>query len=283
MKSYIQAVALIAGMLMLASPSADAVAQKRRTATRPAGKAAVKSDPVGDLVLAIQINQLRDGETLFAACQRSSFKTLAWALNGMRSRIALEKGEYETEAEFATRRRKLEDVVNQGGEIVVCQPLDDNEDAPFRYDPERELFKGSFVTHQNVWRDVKRTGSYVSKTRMGVKATVRSSVQIEYDVDLGTRLRGLQLPCLKGSFEFDYEVPVPREDAPLLKARGYLVFTGRLTSPFVSQNDTEGSPTLDDPTDVYERSLTVSFEPRRADVIGPVGDPAWTCVLASKE
>ncbi len=91
--------------------------------------------------------------------------------------IALKKGEYEIEAEieaeFATRRRKLEDVLNGETQLVVCQPLDDSEDAPFRYDPEREVFTGTFLSHRNVWRDVKRTGSYVSRTRMGVRATVR--------------------------------------------------------------------------------------------------------------
>jgi hypothetical protein len=274
-------VCLLAAVTIMVIASGGADAQKRRAASRPAARTAPRPDPVGNLVGAIALNQLREGETLFAACERSSFKTLAWALDGMRSRIALKKGEYETEAEFATRRRKLEDVLNGEGRLVVCQPLDDNEDAPFRYDPEREVFAGTFLTHQNVWRDVKRTGSYVSKTRMGVRATVRSSVQLEYDVDLGSTLRDRRPDCLKGSYQFEYTVAVPRADAPLLKGRGYLVFTGRLVAPFIARDDTTGSPTLDDPTDVYERSLTVNFEPAEMAVAGPAGAPAWTCRIVN--
>ena len=269
---------LTAVVAVTASGGADA--QKRRPASRAAARTVPKPDPVGNLLGAIALNRLREGETLFAACERSSFKTLAWALDGMRSRIALEKGEYETEAEFATRRRKLEDVLNGEGQLVVCQPLDDNEDAPFRYDPEHEVFAGTFLTHQNVWRDIKRTGSYVSKTRMGVRATVRSSVQLEYDVDLGSTLRDRRPSCLKGSYQFEYAVPISRADAPLLKARGYLVFTGRMVVPFIARDDTTGSPTLDDPTDIYERSLTVNFEPDQVAVAGPTGAPAWTCRIA---
>ncbi|MBB3348341.1 hypothetical protein [Sphingomonas sp. BK069] len=273
------AAALLAVVVSAAPPGAEA--QKRRTPARSSARAATKADPVKDLVLAIAVNQRRDGESLFAACERSSFQTLAWTLDAMRTRIALEKGEYETEAEFGVRRRKLEDALNQDRELVVCQPLDDNEDAPFRYDAERQVFAGTFSRHQNVWRDVKRTGSYVSKTRMGVSATVRSSVQIEYDVDLGSALSDRRSDCLKGSYQAEYELAVARENAPLLKARGYLVFTGRLVAPFVDRDDTAGSPTLDDPNDVYERSLTVHFEPSTVSVAGPIGPAAWTCSFRS--
>ncbi|HEX8554667.1 MAG TPA: hypothetical protein VF695_08165 [Sphingomonas sp.] len=279
-----RAIATIAGLAAVACSGAfvdPAVAQKRRTPARAVKRTAPKPDPVGNLVTAIAINRLRSGETLFSACERSSFKTLAWALDGVRSKIALEKGEYETEAEFATRRRKLEDVLNDQGELVVCQPLDDNEDAPFRYDADREMFVGTFLSRQNVWRDVKRTGSYVSKTRMGVRATVRSSFQLEYDVDFGSTLRDRRPDCLKGSYQFEYEVPVPRADAPLLKGQGYLVFTGRLVAPFIARDDTTGSPTLDNPTDLYERSLAVSFEPSQVSIAGPVEPSAWTCRIAA--
>jgi len=64
-----------------------------------------------------------------------------------------------------------------------------------------------------------------------------------------------------------------------LKADGYLVFVGRLVAPFVTRDDTEGSPTLDDPRDVYERSLTVRFEANRASVVGPTGAPLWSCAM----
>jgi hypothetical protein len=186
----------------------------------------------------------------------------------------------ETQAEFDARRGKLEDTLNGQGDLVVCQPLDDNEDAPFTYDAEREVFTGSFDAHQNVWRDVKRTGSYVSRTRMGVRATVKSSVEIEYNVDFSSTLGNGRPACLKGSYTFSYEAPVPRAEAPLLKARGYLVFTGRLVAPFIASDDSPGEPTLDNPHDVFERDLTVHFSPRAATIVGPGGLRPWTCEIA---
>ena len=163
----------------------------------------------------------------------------------------------------------------------MCQPLDDNEDAPFAYDADRQVFSGSFLAQQNVWRDVRKVGSYVSRTRMGVRATVSSSVNIEYDVDFGKTLREALPACLQGTYSYEYAVAVPRADAPGVKADGYLVFVGRLVAPFITSSDTPGSPTLDDPRDVYERSMTVSFAPRRAAIVAPAREPVWTCEFSA--
>lgn len=277
MRVKLAAVALAA----LATLPTTASTQTRKRAPAPqTRRAAPKPDPVRLLVGAIAMNSIESGEDLQVACARSDFKTLAWALEGVRSRVAIAKGEYETQAEFDARKGKLEDTLNGQGDIVVCQPLDDNEDAPFTYDAEREVFAGSFDAHQNVWRDVKRTGSYVSRTRMGVRATVRSSVEIEYNVDLSSTLGARRPSCLNGSYTFSYEAPVPRAEAPLLKERGYLVFTGRLVAPFIVSDDSPGEPTLDNPHDVFERDLTVHFSPRSAAIVGPGGLRPWTCEFA---
>ncbi|MEI9852021.1 MAG: hypothetical protein WDN24_15570 [Sphingomonas sp.] len=247
-----------------------AYAQKRpvRRAVPAPKKATPKPDPIRMMLGAISMNSVRPDEDLHATCRRSDFKLLAWGLEGMKDRIQLEKGEYETAAEFGERRGKLEGLINQGSDVVVCQPIDDNEDAPFRYDPENEKFAGSFKSRQNVWRDVKRTGSYVSKTRMGVRATVTSSIEFDYDVDMSSVLGSRPPKCIKYSYvDYDYEVRSPRASAPLLKARGYLVFVGKLVSPFIDVSDTPGSPTLDDPHDLFQRTLTVSFAPRLAAIV----------------
>lgn len=274
-KLVIGSVATLATLLTAAAP---AQTRKRATALQTR-RTAPKPDPLRLLVGAIALNSVASGEDLQAACARSDFKTLAWALEGVRSRVAIAKGEYETQAEFDARRGKLEDTLNGQGNIVVCQPLDDNEDAPFTYDAEREVFAGSFDAHQNVWRDVKRTGSYVSRTRMGVRATVKSSVEIEYNVDLSSALGARQPACLKGNYTFGYEAAVPRAEAPLLKARGYLVFTGRLVAPFIASDDSPGEPTLDNPHDVFERDLTVHFSPRSVAIVGPGGSRPWICEI----
>lgn len=265
-------------LCLLANP---AQAQKR-AAKRPVTRAkpAPKPDPVRVLVGAIARNSLSVSGDMFAACEASDIKLLAWGLEGVRDKIALEKSEYETQEEFNARRTKLEDALNPDGDIVICQPLDDNEDAPFRYEAEREVFAGSFKAHQNVWRDVKKTGNYASKTRMGVPVTVTSSLQIEYDVDMRATLDASKPKCVKSSYlNYSYEVPAARAEAPLLKVRGYLVFAGKLVSPFISISDSEGSPTLDDPRDVYERSMLIYFAPRLIAVVGPSGMQPWKCAL----
>ena len=87
----------------------------------------------------------------------------------LRSRINSPKGEFETNAEYAERTGKIESALNPADPVIICQPLDDNEDAPFEYNANRQVFKGSFRPHQNVWRDVKRLKSYVSRTRMSLR------------------------------------------------------------------------------------------------------------------
>jgi hypothetical protein len=254
------------------------VARAAAPAKRSAHRAAAH-DPIGTLVTAVTVNSVKPGADLYAACRRSSFKLLAWSLYGARNRLSIEKSEYETEAEFQARKAKLESLINFQGDIIVCQPLDDNEDAPFTYDAETQAFKGTFRTHQNVWRDIKRTGSYVSRTRMGVRATVTASVDIEYDLNMPS-LDKMRARCLKTDYlETSYSVPVAREKAPALKALGYLVFVGRLVAPFVDTSDSPGSPTLDDPHDVYERSITVNFQPHLVAVAGPGGMHPYSCEL----
>ena len=71
--------------------------------------------------------------------------------------------------------------------------------------------------------------------------------------------------------------PASRERAPIIKAGGRFVIVGKLTSPYVETNETEGEPTLDDPYDVYTRTITVSVKPIRVVLIGPTGEEIWSC------
>ena len=266
--------AMISGLALIACPAGYAKPSQRAT------HRAARPDPIKNAVLAIALNSADPQANLHQACGASDFKVLAWGLEGIRSRISLTKGEFETDAEFAERTGKIEGALNGQARIIVCQPLDDNEDAPFQYDPERQVFKGSFRSNQNVWRDVKRIGSYVSRTRMGVRAKVSASTELEYNVNMGDSLRPVGRTCGKDEFlSYSYEVPVPRSKAPAVKSNGYLVFIGRLVSPFIDSADTPGSPTLDDPHDVYERDLTVHFAPTEITLIGPSGSRLWECKL----
>lgn len=87
--------------------------------------------------------------------------------------------------------------------------------------------------------------------------------------------------CLPGDYgSYKYRVPVLRADAPRVKTVGYLVFVGRLVSPFVEQDETPGSPTLTDPRDRYERTLTVHVAPSRVAIAMPGHLEPWTCTLS---
>lgn len=150
--------AIVAPILSL--PFQSVLAARAQSSKRAAVQHAPKrkADPVKDMVVAIAMNTLRPDEGLFDACRRASFKTLAWGLYSARATIALAKSEYETDAEFKGRQHKLEDLLNAQGQVVVCQALNDNDDAPFTYNADRGVFSGSFAAHQNVWREIKRTG-----------------------------------------------------------------------------------------------------------------------------
>ncbi len=281
-RSAMVCIVAIAAFSLLAVLPSSAAQSKRSTGA--AAHPAPKVDPARILVGTVMANSVSSTSDLYQACKKASFKSLAWALYQMKDAVAPAKGEYETAAEFQARVSKLTDAINGSGEIIVCQPLNDNDDAPFAYDADAAAFKGSFRSNFNVWRDAKRTGAYVSRTRMGARATVQSSIDIEYDLTLGDRLRTADVGCLRSNYSGStYTVPMPRDQAPLLKMTGYLVFRGHLVPPFIEASDTPGSPTLDDPTDVYERSMTVQFAPTAVQVVGPGGMKPFDCVVHASE
>jgi TonB family protein len=281
------AIAGAIGVHLVCGSALDATATRSQPRARPAkGHSPVgaqsRQKSIDALITAMEINSVRPGGDIYQVCRLDGFKALAWALRDNRNWLRLEKSEFETEAEFRQRTTKLENTINGLGEVVVCQPLDDNEDAPFTYKAEEQLFEGSFQSHQNVWLDTKRVGSYVSRTRMGARARVTSSIEIDYNLQLEGLPDRPRSACLGGNYgSFTYQAKVAREQAPLVKRTHFLAFAGKLVAPFVDTNDTSGSPTLDDPNDVYERDLTVHLQPTRVAVVGPQGAKPFECDLTA--
>lgn len=112
---------------------------------------------------------------------------------------------------------------------------------------------------------------------MGIRATVTSSVDIEYDVNL-EGMDSFAGRCGKASYvDYSYEVASTRSSAPALKTLGYLVFVGTLTSPIITTSDSPGEPTLDNPHDIYERQLEVSVRPSKIAVVDVRNQLAWSC------
>lgn len=263
--------ALIFASLIVATASdADAAKKRRQPKT-----SAPELKPHEVLAGHIFLNRYVENENLATSCKRSNFGFLAIALDMNADWLNVPKGEFETTLEFEERHRKLADAMGQQ-QIVICEPVWDNPDIGLSYNADAERFEASFSRSHNVWREVKPLGSYRSSTRMGVRATVKSSLEMNFDVSLKLpdELKG----CLASRYgSLTFSAPVGRDRAPVIKRSGKLVIVGKLVAPYIQREDQEGSPTLDDPYDVYVRTLTVIVKPARLVLIGPAGEEIWSC------
>jgi len=269
--------ALAALTLVTLIASVPASAATNRAGKRPAAAHPARPQPSPTEVLAGQlvINRYQPGDNLADMCHQASFKNLAVALNMNREWIARPKDEFETSEHFQQRAGKLTDLLATDS-IAFCESLDDNPDMPFAYKADDQRFEGSFSSSHNVWRDVKNLGSYRSRTRMGIAATVRASAAMEYDITMSfpSELKG----CLTATYStYKYRVPSTFAEAPLLKGRGRAVFIAKLEAPYISADQSSGNPTLDDPYDVYTSTLTVHARPERLVIIDGVGKEVWSC------
>lgn len=262
--------------------NAEASAQRAKSrGTRPAAtKKAAPVDPIKAASYALATNSVSDQSKLYEACAGSNVKALLFGLEGIKQILEAEKGEFETQAAFDARVAGLSDVVNGGRQMIVCQGLDDNEDVPFRYNADKEVFTGSFDKRLRADLDWKKTGTYVSRTRMGTKATVESFLDIEYIVDMSSSPRRSN-GCAKSDYlgKTTFEVAVPRAIAPNVKANGYLVILGKLKRPFFEETRSPGSPTLDHPKDIYEVGMHTTMNPEALVIVTPDEKQVWKCDL----
>lgn len=271
------ACALVLSGISVAYPSNAAPAKK------PVAKRAVapikKPSPAQVLATHLVLNSLAPGANIAEACRRADFKSLATALSMNADLLHQEKGEYETSDQFAVRVSRLASALG-GNETIFCQPLNDNEDLPFVYDADTEKFEASFDKNQNVWRDVKQLGSYRTTTRMGVPLTVKASVEFEYNASL-TIPKPDESCGASASYPFNYRFTVPASlsEAPILKARGYVAFVGKLVPPYVTEEQNSGSPSLDDPNDIQTVNRTVSLKTTRIILVNGAGKELWSCNL----
>jgi hypothetical protein len=163
-------------------------------------------------------------------------------------------------------------------QIIICQPLNENEDAPFQYKADIESFEGSLSPSQNVWRDVKDLGRFKTKTRMGIPFTVSASSELSFDAsfEIKSNRRGCLTQEKYGSGR-NYRVAIPRTDAPYLKATGYLVYIARLRAPYVSTNSSHSTASLDDLYEIVSEGITVHAAVERLVVVDGSGKEWWNC------
>lgn len=257
--------------------AAIAVSPAISAARKAAPKAQPKIDPIKALVLMQAANRYHDGEDLAVACRRTNFKGLSYALTMNSSWLNSAKREFETSEEYADRSGKVATLMG-GSQIIICQPLNQNEDAPFDYKADIEHFAGTLSPNQNVWRDVKQLGRFRTKTRMGIPFNVSASSEMSFDAafEIKSDRRGC-LASEKYVSTRSYSVAVPRADAPYLKATGYLVYIARLSAPYVGTDSSHDTASLDDPYEVVRNGITVHATVERLAVVDGHGKEWWDC------
>lgn len=191
-----------------------------------------------------------------------------------RDLLTHEKGEFMTSDEYGELIGQLATFM-EAKPIIFCESLNDNEDIPFKYNADLGIFEGGTTPSHNVWRDVKQLGTYRSKTRMGATATVKASIEFEYNVDMS--MPETAAPCLEGRYLYTFRVPAALADAPAIKRNGRAVFIARLAGPYISEKTSTGDPTLDAPYDVTTQTLTVHARLQKMFIIGPSGKEVWSC------
>lgn len=258
------------------SSKAASAPRKRAPSGRPPTP---KVDPIERLSEELVLNSIgSDDENLASACSLSNFKGLLWALDGVVGHWNFDKGEFETSADYAARMAKMEDTVGGTRQTIVCKALR-NETSFVKYDADQQEFSVDTFSLTNIASDEKDTGSYISSTRMGVKAKVYRSLRVDYEVGLkGKYDLAHQLGCATRQF-YSIRFSVPANDAVSLRAAGYLVMLGHLKQPFSSKTEKSGEPTLDDPFDVYTVTLELKFEPRTILLVSPSGQ-RFSCLGA---
>ena len=111
---------------------------------------------------------------------------------------------------------------------------------------------------------------------MGIPATIKASLEMEYDVDL--RVPTSETGCaVSNSSRVSFSVPASRAAAPAIKRSGYLVTLGHLIAPYIREDKSPGEPTLDNPYDVYTSTLTAHLELERLAVVDGTGAEVWSC------
>ncbi len=263
------AVSLLAQSAEAAHPARKAPASK----AAPRKAVAPKRNPTAVLADALILNSVNLADTnLATACATSSTKALLWALDGALADWNFEKGEFETTADFDQRMSKIDNAINGDRKAIICKALR-NEPNFIKYDADKQEYEVDSYALTNNSFDEKDTGSYLSSTRMGIKARVYQSVRIDYDVDFGGSSYdlGRKFGCtaqLLGGLHF----PVAPSMAQAMRTGGYVVMIGRLRQPFYKREERAGAPTLDDSYDTYKVTLTLEFDPEKIVMISSSGE-----------
>jgi hypothetical protein len=263
----------LAFISLLSVNTAFSAQPRKPSASRPTVKrpAPPKLSPIQLLAKQLTANSVLGEETPLQACGHSNFKGLLWALEGADDELNQDKDEFESTVDFEERQRRLSSAINTESGLIVCALP--NEDLKFVYNADQELFELSFSSDLIIDSDVKRTGSYASSTRLGVKMIVTSYLSIQYRLDLRTAIGKKSPACMAASLYGPNKVyfSVPISTARQIKNSALIAFTGTAEPPFFQKNESTGSPTIDDPRDVYSIDMRLNFSPKSIVIYDTAG------------
>jgi len=146
-------------------------------------------------------------------------------------------------------------------------PVSDR-DLAFNYDADRSSFFGSAALSLEPDLDFTETGKYVSTTRMGLKATVTSFLEISYRAEFARP--ETDTGCI-GYGRIGLAVPVPIESAPTFKRKAYLAMMGQIQPPYIEYSETPGEPTIDHPKDIMTITLSIPMTLEEVAIVDPNG------------
>lgn len=166
---------------------------------------------------------------------------------------SLKKGEFETSAQFESRRVEawskpyLGRISIQDAISVSVAPPGEESNVKLTFDADRSLMnlqlskaytpRGcSFLLASNS----KRTGSYVGSNAFGVKANVN-----KYDVTSF---------CIGGLGDTNISFPIPREKAAKVKSNLRALLIGTVAPPYTSVSEDYSAAKIDNPAEVIFRA-----------------------------
>jgi hypothetical protein len=248
-------------------------ARKPQISKRPAASkiTQAKPDPIQVLSNQLVFNSVGSlDENLAEKCDGSNFRGLLWALDDVVGEWDLSKGEFETSSNYSDRLAKMESAINSDRTIIICKSLKD-ETTFIKYNADDQKFEVDRYALENIDYYSKEIGSYVSTTRMGAKARVWRSIRIDYDLDFGSSYDlGPIFGCDAKMFS-PLKFPIESSIAKDIRDTGYVVMLGYMHKPFYSKDEKAGKPTLDDPFDVDQTTLTLKFEPNQIMMVSALG------------